>query len=89
MKLRHYFLLMLFLLLMSPQAFAGQEIGGISDVIGGVDILREGKLPAETAKVGDKVSQGYYSDKIWRQSSDQIQRRFRHHHRPRQPGGAQ
>jgi hypothetical protein len=58
MKLRHSFLLMLLLLLMSPQAFAGQEIGGISDVVGGVDVLRGGKLPAETAKVGDKVSQG-------------------------------
>jgi hypothetical protein len=50
--------LIVFSLLLCPIAFAAQEIGGISEVLGGVDILRGGKLPAESAKVGDKVSQG-------------------------------
>ncbi len=49
---------LLFSLLLIPQAFAAQEIGGISEVTGAVDILRGGKLPAEPAKVGDKVTQG-------------------------------
>jgi hypothetical protein len=50
--------LLVFSLLLCPIAFAAQEIGGVSEVMGGVDILRGGKLPAESAKVGDKVSQG-------------------------------
>jgi hypothetical protein len=50
--------LLMFSLLLSPLAFAAQEIGGISEVAGSVDILRGGKLPAEPAKVGDKVLQG-------------------------------
>ncbi len=49
---------LLFSLLLIPQVFAAQEVGGISEVIGGVDILRGGKLPAEPAKVGDKITQG-------------------------------
>ena len=45
-------------LLLASQVFAAQEVGGISEVIGGVDILKGGKLPAEPAKVGDKINQG-------------------------------
>lgn len=45
-------------LLLASQAFAAPEIGGITEVIGGVDILRGGKLPAESAKMGDKINQG-------------------------------
>jgi hypothetical protein len=59
MKRRYkIFYLLGLLVLLSAPVFAGQEIGGISEVIGGVDILRGGKLPAEPAKAGDKVSQG-------------------------------
>jgi hypothetical protein len=43
---------------LSPVSFAAQEIGSISEVTGGVDILKGGKLPAVAAKVGDKISQG-------------------------------
>jgi hypothetical protein len=49
---------LLFSLLLIPQVFAAQEIGNISEVTGGVDILRAGKLPAEPAKVGEKIAQG-------------------------------
>ena len=49
---------LLFSLLLIPQVFAAQEIGSISEVTGGVDILRAGKLPAEPAKVGEKIAQG-------------------------------
>lgn len=50
--------LVLINLLLIPQAFAAQPIGDVSEVTGGVDILRGGKLPAEPAKLGDKIVQG-------------------------------
>jgi hypothetical protein len=56
--LTRIFSLSLLILLLSLPAFPAQEIGGIAEVTGGVDILRGGKLPAEPAKVGDKVTQG-------------------------------
>ena len=45
-------------LLFSASVFAAQEIGSVSEVIGGVDILKGGKLPAEPAKVGEKAPRG-------------------------------
>jgi hypothetical protein len=45
-------------LLLASQGFAAPEIGGITEVMGGVEILKGGKLPAESARMGDKVNQG-------------------------------
>lgn len=59
MKRPHWIVaLLLFSLAVASQAFAAQEVGGIAEVVGGVDILKGGKLPAEPAKVGDKIHQG-------------------------------
>jgi hypothetical protein len=49
---------LLFGILLASPVVAAQEGGGISEVMGGVDILKGGKLPAEPVKVGDKVNQG-------------------------------
>ncbi len=58
----------------SVPAFAAQEIGSVSEVTGGVDILRGGKLPAEPAKVGEKVAQG---DVIRTKSGGKVQLHFK------------
>jgi hypothetical protein len=58
MKLLHRLVLLAIILIFSVPALAAQEIGSVSEVLGDVDILRGGKLPAETAKVGAKVAQG-------------------------------
>lgn len=49
---------MLLAILIAPEGFAAQEVGGVSEVLGRVDILREGKLPALPAEVGGKIYQG-------------------------------
>ncbi len=64
---------LLFSLLLVSQVVAAPEVGGISEVIGGVDILKGGKLPAEPAKVGDKVNQG---DVIRTKTGGKAQLRF-------------
>ena len=61
-------------LLFSAPVFAAQEIGSVSEVIGGVDILKGGKLPAEPAKVGEKVAQG---DIIRTKSGGKVQVNFK------------
>jgi len=75
MKFLHRIVCLLSLsLLISAPVFAAQEIGSVSEVTGGVDILRGGKLPAEPAKVGEKVSQG---DIIRTKSGGKVQLHFK------------
>ncbi len=75
MKLLHRLVcLMAMSLLVTVPALAAQEIGSVSEVIGGVDILRGGKLPAEPAKVGVKVAQG---DVIRTKSGGKVQLSFK------------
>ena len=75
MKLLHRLIcVMAISLLVTVPALAAQEIGSVSEVLGDVDILRGGKLPAETAKVGAKVAQG---DVIRTKSGGKVQLNFK------------
>jgi hypothetical protein len=75
MKLLYRMLCLIVLtLLVALPALAGQEIGSVAEVTGGVDILRGGKLPAEAAKVGEKVAQG---DIIRTKSGGKVQLHFK------------
>ena len=75
MKLLHRIVCLLAIsLLISVPALAAQEIGSVSEVTGGVDILRGGKLPAEPAKVGEKVTRG---DVIRTKSGGKVQLHFK------------
>jgi hypothetical protein len=75
MKLLHRIVcLMVISLLISLPALAAQEIGSVAEVTGGVDIMRGGKLPAEPAKVGEKVVQG---DVIRTKSGGKVQLHFK------------
>jgi|GEM_PF-1273805 len=65
-------LLLVGLLTAGPVAGA-QEVGKVAEVIGGVDILKGGRLPAQPAKVGDAISQG---DIIRTKSSGKVQIHF-------------
>ncbi len=65
-------LLLASLLLTGPVA-AAQEVGKIAEVVGGVDLLKAGKLPATPAKVGDIISQG---DIIRTKSSGKVKLHF-------------
>ena len=65
-------LLLVSLLTAGPVAGA-QEVGKVAEVVGGVDILKGGKLPAVPAKVGDAVFQG---DIIRTKSSGKVQIHF-------------
>ena len=68
------FCLVVISLLFNVPLFAAQDIGSVSEVTGGVDILRSGKLPAEPAKVGDKVAQG---DIVRTKSGGKVQLHFK------------
>lgn len=48
----------LVLLLAVALPAVAQDIGSIVEVVGGVDVLRSGKLPAIPARTGDKVAKG-------------------------------
>lgn len=75
MKFLHRMVCLLSLsLLFSAPVFAAQEIGSVSEVTGSADILRGGKLPAEPAKVGEKVAQG---DIIRTKSGGKVQLHFK------------
>ena len=75
MKLLHRMVcLVVISLLINGPLYAAQDIGSVSEVTGGVDILRSGKLPAEPAKVGDKVAQG---DIIRTKSGGKVQLHFK------------
>jgi hypothetical protein len=74
MKLLHQLVLLAIILIFSVPAIAAQEIGSVSEVLGDVDILRGGKLPAEIAKVGAKVAQG---DVIRTKSGGKVQLSFK------------
>jgi hypothetical protein len=69
----HCFTALLLSVLMVAPVAAAQEVGKVAEVIGGVDILKGGKLPATPAQVGDSISQG---DIIRTKSSGKVQIHF-------------
>ncbi len=71
-RLWHFLTAVLLGLLMVAPSTA-QEVGQVAEVIGGVDILKGGKLPATPVKVGDSISQG---DIIRTKSSGKVQIHF-------------
>ncbi len=69
----HVLSLLLVTLFLAGPVYGAQEVGKVAEVTGGVDILKQGRLPAVPAKVGDAILQG---DVIRTKSTGKVQLHF-------------